>query len=194
MHDFDEMIEKYKKELLEFSKQNPQKCFDERKGAPTEAQPAEKRPQEDEVQEYVIVRPYEDYADFEQRNGSRGTLRVQAFAADRSFPVSGAEVVVEVPLLTGNRELFRGKTNADGIIDNITLPAPDKSLSLDEDNTLEPFALYNISVRHPEYALGEYANVAVFDSVKSVQPAELIPLTQSENMLRSEKNGGEADG
>lgn len=194
MHDFENMIEKYKKELLEFSKQNPQNCCEKQRETVPAVQPAEERAQENEVQEYVVIRPYRDYADFEARNGSQGTLRIQAFAADRSFPVNSAEVVVEVPLLTGSYELFRGKTDADGIVDNIALPAPDKSLSLDEDNTLEPFALYNVTVSHPEYAAGKYANVPVFDSVKSIQPAELVPLTQSENMLRITGDGGEADG
>ena len=194
MHEFDEMIEKYKKELLEFSKQNPQRCCEEQKNTAPAAQPADENPQEDDVQEYITVSPYRDYDDFKLRNGSQGTLRVQAFAADRSFPVSEAEVVAEVQLLTGSRELFRGRTDADGIVDNIALPAPDKSLSLDENNTLEPFALYNITVSHPEYAEGKFSNVPVFDSVKSIQPAELVPLTQSENMARMVKDGGEDDG
>ena len=194
MHDFDDMIERYCKELIDFSKQAPVHTEEKSDAVPTAAQSAEGTPQEDEVQEYVVLRPYRDAEDFEARNGSRGTLRVQVFAADRSFPVSGAEVTVEVPFLTGSRELFRGRTDRDGIIDGISLPAPDKNLSLDEDNTKEPFALYNVRVSHPDYAVGDYSNVPVFDSVKSIQPVELVPLTQSGNEPSETEFGGDGIG
>ena len=194
MHDFDNMIERYCKELIDFSKQSPVHTEEEPAAVPAMAQPAEETPQEDDVQEYVVLRPYRDAEDFEARNGSRGTLRVQVFAADRSFPVSGAEVIVEVPFLSGSRELFRGRTDRDGIADGISLPAPDKNLSLDEDNTKEPFALYNVRVSHPDYAVGEYSNVPVFDSVKSIQPVELVPLTQSGNEPTETEFGGGGNG
>ena len=194
MHDFDDMIERYCKELIDFSKQAPVHTEEKPDASSAMAQPAEGTPQDDEVQEYVVLRPYRDAEDFEARNGSRGTLRVQVFAADRSFPVSGAEVTVEVPFLTGSRELFRGRTDRDGIIDGISLPAPDKNLSLDEDNTKEPFALYNVRVSHPDYAVGDYSNVPVFDSVKSIQPVELVPLTQSGNEPSETEFGGDGIG
>ncbi len=193
MHNFDDMIERYRKELIDFSKQAPLHTREEPDAA-SAAEPADKTPQEDEVQEYVVLRPYRDAEDFEARNGSRGTLKVQVFAADRSFPVSGAEVTVNVPFLTGGRELFRGRTDRDGIVDGISLPAPDKNLSLDEDNTKEPFALYNVRVSHPDYAAGEYSNVPVFDSVKSIQPVGLVPLTQSGSEPSETEFGGDGNG
>lgn len=205
MHDFDNMIERYRKELLEFSKQVPVHNIQE----PVEAVPAmnsaetaqssdtapvEESPQEDDVQEYVVLRPYSDEGDFNARNDSQGTLRVQVFAAGRSFPVSGADVTVEVPFLTGSKELFKGKTDRDGIADGIALPAPSKNLSLDETNTKEPFALYNVRISHPDYAMGEYSNVPVFDSVKSIQPVELVPLTQSGDEPGDTVFGGDGNG
>lgn len=192
MHDFNDMIEKYRHELLEFSKQMPlpqERDFEQVMAK--NVQPTEESPQEDEVKDHIIIKPYSDYEDFVERNGSSGKLRVQVFAADRSFPISGANVTVSVPFLIGSKELFRGKTDADGIIDNITLPAPNKALSLDEGNTLEPFALYNVKVTHPDYADGDYASIPVFDSVKSIQPVELVPLTQSGNEPRETVFGGE---
>lgn len=199
------MIEKYRRELLEFSKQNPVHNEDDREFVSAAAQPAEtcadcnsdmNAPMEKETQyesdvgDEITVRPYTDNSDFEIRNGSQGMLRVQVFAADRSFPISGARVTVDVPFMTGGRELFSGVTDADGIADNIVLPAPDRSLSLDEDNTAEPFALYNVRVTHPNYAAGEYENIAVFDSVKSIQPVRLVPLTQSGNEPQESVFGG----
>lgn len=195
MHNLDDMIEKYRLELLEFSKQNPLHNGDEcREYVSTMAQPTEEKVIAEPVPEStgsmekekqfesnatddIRITPYVNNDDFEMRNGSEGVLRVQVFAADRSFPVSGARVVVDVPFLSGGRELFSGVTDSDGIVDNIVLPAPDKGLSLDENNTAEPYALYKIRVTHPNYVTGEYENVPVFDSVKSIQPVALVPMT-----------------
>lgn len=198
MHNLDDMIEKYRHELMEFSKQNPihnetEEC---REAVSVMAQPIEREDAEfdTDVRDVVVPKPYADNADFEARNSSAGMLRVQVFAADRSFPISGAEVTVTVPFLAGSRDIFTGATDADGILDNISLPAPDKSLSLNEDNTIEPFALYNIKVSHPDFADGEYFNVPVFDSVKSIQPVELVPLTQTGNEPDDIEFGGESYG
>lgn len=209
MHNLEDMIERYRHELLEFSKQNPVHNDEEyREFIPTITQPSKKedrasddvpessQPMEKERQfktnatDDIRITPYANNEDFEMRNGSQGMLRVQVFAADRSFPVSGARVTVEVPFLSGGRELFSGVTDADGIVDNITLPAPSKNLSLDENNTSEPYALYNVRVTHPNYATGEYDNVPVFDSVKSIQPVALVPMTLVGSEPRDTEFGG----
>lgn len=201
MHNLDDMIEKYRQELVEFSRQMPVHNDEYRDFVPTAAVPIQEtnndnevnnnNNDEDEVKDIIEIRPYRDNGDFEARNGSTGSLRVQVFAADRSFPVSNARVRVTVPFLTGSRELFDGRTDADGIVENITLPAPNKSLSLDEDNTSEPFALYNITIDHPNYAESVFSNVPIFDSVKSIQPVELVPLTRLGNEPEQTNFGGE---
>ena len=203
MHNLDDMIEKYRYELMEFSKQNPVHIESEEESQEVVAantqpieqpseQPVEQQADEfdTEVDDYVVLQPYADYADFERRNGSQGKMKVQVFAADRTFPISGARVTVSVPLVTGSREIFSGVADMDGIVDDILLPAPSKSLSLDENNTAEPFALYNLKVSHPDFADGEYANIPVFDSIKSIQPVELVPLTQSGNAPGDTEFGG----
>lgn len=189
MHNLDDMIEKYRHELMEFSKQMPV-GEEEREAVETVATVQPENENEDEVRDIIVVRPYRDNEDFEKRNASSGTLRVQVFAADRSFPVSNARVRVTVPFLTGSKELFDGRTDSDGIVENINLPAPNKNLSLDEDNTTEPFALYNITVDHPDFAESVFSNVPVFDSVKSIQPVELVPLTRLGNQPGQTDFGG----
>ena len=196
MHNLDDMIEKYRQELVEFSRQMPVHNDEYREFVPANTAPIQEannneNNDEDEVNDIIVIRPYRDNEDFEARNGSSGSLRVQVFAADRSFPVSNARVRVTVPFLTGNRELFDGRTDADGIVENIILPAPNKNLSLDEDNTSEPFALYNITIDHPNYAESVFSNVPIFDSVKSIQPVELVPLTRLGNEPEQTEFGGE---
>lgn len=192
MHNLDQMIEKYRQELVEFSKQSPVHIEDEYEDfVPTMASPADNENTEnDEVRDIIVVRPYKDSEDFKSRNTSSGTLRVQVFAAGQSFPIADATVKVTVPFLTGISELFSGKTDNDGIADDIVLPAPNKNLSLNEDNTTEPFALYNITVSHPDYAESAFTNVPIFDSIKSIQPVELVPLTFKGNEPSTNDFGG----
>jgi len=207
MHNLDDMIEKYRYELMEFSKQNPIHNEPEKKTeeependseiyVPVMAQNVQEQADEFDsgVNDFVIIKPYENYEDFKKRNGSQGKLRVQVFGADQSFPIPEARVRVSVSFLTGSRELFDGVTDENGVVDDIVLPAPNKNLSLDEDNTSEPYALYNVTVKHPNFADGVYSNIPIFDSVKSIQPVALVPLTQVGNEPKSTRTGGAANG
>ncbi|MBR6531833.1 MAG: hypothetical protein IKT61_04965 [Clostridia bacterium] len=189
MHTFEDMIEKYRRELLDFSKQNPVHTV------PTEApyrevsaviaQPEvqpEMQPETQVVAPQTVITarvPFRNYDDFINGNPSRGVLRVQVFSADRTFPVSNASVRVFVNLADGEREIFNGVTDMDGVVDNISLPAPDSSLSFDENNTVEPFAVYGLRVNKADYSPAVFDGIPVFDSVKSIQPVELVPLSRS---------------
>lgn len=185
MHNLEDVIEKYRLELLEFSKQNPVHNSDAsgvrdeyRETSAVMAQENIPVAEQPSVSGQLRV-PYQSFEDFQRRNTSSGLLRIQVFSADRSFPITNAAVRVTVALPVEDRELFVGYTDIDGIVDNIRLPAPDSSYSLDENNTIEPYALYNIYVSHPRFAPGEFLNAPVFDSVKSVQPVDLVPLTEN---------------
>ena len=135
MHNFEDIIEKYKRELVEFSKQNPLHMEDdfERESVATFAQqevPVEREAEENEPEAVITGRvPFADYDEFVENNQAQGMLRVQVFAANQSFPVPNATVRVYVQLDDGERELFSGITDVDGIVDNIALPAPDSSVS-----------------------------------------------------------------
>lgn len=210
----EDMIEKYRRELMEFAQQNYEHngeadiAFDEASGAVTDfsepaipvvAQPQSAPPQMTQqpvtspqpmVDPLLRVprtpvpvpapRKYKNYEDFLSRNPSSGFLKVQVSAADESFPISNALVEVVAKLEDGDRTMFTGYTDIDGIVDNIRLPAPNSSFSLEENNTTEPYAVYNITVSHPNFASSQYDNAPVFDSIKSVQPVELVPLTDNQ--------------
>jgi len=107
-------------------------------------------------------------------------LRVQVTSGGRSFPIINAIVKVRIPLDTGDREIFSGYTDINGVVDNIVLPAPDSSISLDENNsTVPPFAVYEVTVTHPNFAKSEFFNVPVFANIKAIQPARMVPLTET---------------
>ena len=184
MHNFEDIIEKYKRELVEFSKQLPiHNPIEEeyRESVSTAAQP-----QQEEARSYradepeTVITPavsFTDYNDFLAKNPSQGVLRVQVFAADRSFPIPGAAVRVFVRLNDGERELFSGATDENGVADGIQLPAPDSSLSFDENSTVAPYAVYSLRVNRANYVPASFDGIPVFDSVKSIQPVELVPLS-----------------
>lgn len=183
MHNLEDMIEKYRQELVEFSKQMPQESAETVTSEKSEtAVPvmASALPFVSNVGGDSETEMYKDYDEFEQKNKSQGSMRVQVTAGGRSFPIINAIVEIRVPLETGDREIFSGYTDINGIVDNINLPAPDSRISLDEDNTtVAPYAVYEVTVTHPEFAKSEFFNVPVFSGTKSIQPVRLVPLTKT---------------
>lgn len=186
MHNFEEIIEKYKRELIEFSKQIPvhtQEPYEEENVAVFAQQqiPVEREAEDNEPEAVITGRvPFADYDEFIANNQAQGKLRVQVFSANQSFPVPNATVRIYVQLDDGERELFSGISDVDGVADNIPLPAPDNSISFDENSTVAPYAVYKVRVERQGYAPALFEGVPIFDSVKSIQPVELIPLSDSD--------------
>ncbi len=175
MNNFEDIIEKYRRELVEISKQSSVHT-PEPQAVPTLATVSEI--QEPEPQAVIAARiPFADYDEFLAGNTARGILRVQVFSADQAFPVPNASVRVFVRLSNGERELFSGTSDVDGIADNIRLPAPDSSVSFNENSTIEPYAVYGLRVSRPGFSSAVFEGIPVFDSVKSIQPVELVPLS-----------------
>lgn len=203
MNNFEDQIEKYRQELLEFSKNNPiihiqpshepdiavtsaepenmpeaVETLAQNVEAEPEIEPEPIRLSQPEKSEIASYETYDSYEDFIEKNGSRGTLKVQV-TAGQTIPISNAKVDVSVVLKNGERNLVTEYTDIDGIVDNISLPAPPVALSLNEENTTVPFSVYTIKISHPDYAPAEYKNAPIFESVKSIQPVTLVPLTEN---------------
>lgn len=183
MHDLEKMIEKYRQELVEFSMQSPPADEAVFKGERSEnVAPAMANALNfmSDVGASEETETYKNYEDFENKNPSKGSMRVQVTSGGRSFPIINAIVKVRIPLDTGDREIFSGYTDINGVVDNIVLPAPDSSISLDENNsTVPPFAVYEVTVTHPNFAKSEFFNVPVFANIKAIQPARMVPLTET---------------
>ena len=90
-----------------------------------------------------------------------GSLQVYATIAGQSAPLSGVTVTVSDE---GGNQLARVTTGEDGAAPEIALSAPDKALSLDEENTTaRPYGVYLLSAVCPGWQSREIAGVQVFD-------------------------------
>lgn len=192
MDEFENIIEKYMNELKAFSQQNPQQIkskdmpeakavFAEVADAPAPEQniatPVQAEAAVEPTEQPVVI--YKDYNDFLKSNQQKGVLKFQVYAANQAFPVVNARVTVYLKLSDGNREMFDGLTDINGIIDDIVLPAPDKSLSQSPDSSSRPYASYNATVEHPDFSNVSFLNIPIFSGIKSIQGVEMIPMTES---------------
>ncbi len=113
--------------------------------------------------------------EFVSANPAKGLLKIQAFIGMQGKPVMDVDISVTKEFSDGEREFFRGKTNGDGMIDNITLPAPERGNSQIPGSN-NPYATYKITAAHPSYLASEFLSVPVFAGVKSIQPIVLRSL------------------
>ncbi|MBR2957994.1 MAG: hypothetical protein IKC20_07070 [Clostridia bacterium] len=121
---------------------------------------------------------YNNVDEFTSTNKKNGKLRVQAYASQQVFPIQNARVTVEKEFRNG-RELFNESyTDIDGIAQNIVLPAKDKRLSLTASGEI-PYTTYRVTVSHPQFETLVFDRVPIFDSIESMQPAAMVPKTDS---------------
>lgn len=186
MDDIENIINKYRQELLDFSSQYADKDSElvsvisgtQSLNEADETFTQVNKSSTDQVSAQILPEEKED-ADTEN-----GFLRIQVFAGNQFFPVSGATVKVFSSASDNeNRSVqYDGITDINGVADNITLPTPPFSLSQTPQNSsIRPFAYYNVTVEHPQYVKISFINVPIFPDTKSIQNVQLVPLTETEN-------------
>lgn len=114
---------------------------------------------------------------FLDENTESGSLKVETYAADRSFGVGSARVMVFLELPDGNVAVFDGLTDNDGATESITLPAPPREISQQPqsgDNPKLPYSTYSIYVEHPDFVRSVFTNVPIFSGVESIQPVRML--------------------
>lgn len=119
-------------------------------------------------------------------NTGMGRLRVRVTSAGGNLPVYGAAVTVSEYMDGGEGELlFSLRTDAGGLTEIVTLPAPPASESM-QPGAARPYALYNIDVSYPGYYPVEEVAVPVFDRITAVQPVNLLPLSEEDRIAGAE--------
>ena len=115
---------------------------------------------------------------------STGTLIVSVYTAGGAIPVEGALVTIRGGQQESSGVLSILYTDQSGNTPRITLPAPPASES-EAPGTEKPYATYNIEVDKENYYPRSFINVPVFSGTTSIQPVNLVPLTEyNQDMLR----------
>ena len=130
------------------------------------------KPESDELTQGV-EREYGSFEEFERENPARGMLRIQAFAAQQAFPVVNAKIEVEKEFEDGTHTFAEAYTDINGVVENITLPTKDKSLSQAPGGVI-PYTTYTVKVTHPHFAPTVFCEVPIFDGIESLQPVAMV--------------------
>lgn len=109
-----------------------------------------------------------------------GYIVVRVSTANGAIPISGAHVVIRGGDVNNSGVIYSLYTSSSGLTEKTALPAPSKSFS-EQPGTERPYSSYNIDVFAEGYRDSFYANVPVFDTITSVQPANMIPKTENES-------------
>ena len=111
-----------------------------------------------------------------QNKMGEGYLVVRVSTASGAIPLSGAQVTVRGGE-ESNSDYYRSfYSGVSGLTPKIALPAPLRSLSENPSNGgIKPYSLYSIDVFSDGYVDLSFVNVPVFDTITSVQPANMIP-------------------
>lgn len=104
-----------------------------------------------------------------------GYLIVKVSTARGAIPLENASVYIRGAQESNSGVIFSQTTNNAGLTRKTALPAPSRTLSESPGNT-GVFALYDIDIFKEGYGDLHFVNVAVFDSITSIQPAIMIPL------------------
>ena len=111
------------------------------------------------------------YSEFLQKNPSEGKVKIQASRAHKALPTAGVEIVVAQQFRDQRVLFFRGKTDPDGLIDSIILPAPPRRDSL-APSQAQHSARYQVLARCPGF-LPESHEVEVFAGITSILPVSM---------------------
>ena len=114
-----------------------------------------------------------------------GFLEVAVRTANGALPVEGARVSV-YNYTEGQNGNGRGSliysvlTDTDGKAPRLSLTAKSKALSM-SPGSKSPYTAYTVNVEHEGYYSNQYINVPIFQGVTSLQPVELLPVTEYGN-------------
>ncbi len=113
-------------------------------------------------------------SEFKPQADGTGNLLGVVTTVDRLYPVANARVTVFTGDWRDMNVIDSDFTDQSGKTKVFTLPTPQKQLSLESDNTIQPYALYNMMVSAEGYLDNIHLNIPVFSGVTSVQGSNLM--------------------
>lgn len=111
----------------------------------------------------------EDPNTFLEKSDRNGFLKVETFLRNRSAPVSNVHLLIS-NLLDGQEILYADRfTDAVGIAENISLPAPPNDTSLFPNHPF-PYATYVVRAQRAGFQTPPPVLVQIFENVTSILP------------------------
>ena len=104
-----------------------------------------------------------------------GILRIQAFGARQSSPIEGVLVTV-----SGNGFTAQRITDETGTAADLSIEAPSCALSLQEDNTIRPYAVVDLTAAKAGYRTVRIQGVQIFAGQVTLAQPEMIPETEED--------------
>ena len=113
------------------------------------------------------------YNDFIKVNPDLGVLKIEAFTANEGIPIPDTDIVIYKDIGEYNVVFFKGKTDSNGMIDNLYLPAPKKSDSMSLEIPL--YTVYEMNAFHIGYETIKKYSIGMFGDVKVIQYVKMMP-------------------
>ena len=104
-----------------------------------------------------------------------GILRIQAFAARQSAPMEGVAIT-----LTGDGFTVHRITDTAGNAGDYPIPTPACALSLDENNTAQPYAVCSLTASKSGYRTVRIQGIQIFPGQVTLAQPEMIPATEDD--------------
>lgn len=112
------------------------------------------------------------YRSFINDNPVSGYLKIRAYSASGAIPVRGLKITVSTEYEGNTIIFFDGFTDASGVIEKITLPAP----RLNSDNMDIPSrTTYDISATYPPNLVDLKYQVNIYEDVFVIQNINIVP-------------------
>ena len=106
---------------------------------------------------------------------STGYITVHAYSSFAQLPVK--DVAISITASDGTA-IAMALTDRNGQIRPITIPVPDREISLAPNPNEKPFTNVNLYARARGFEQAEYENLQVFSGTVTNQNIELIPLSE----------------
>lgn len=109
------------------------------------------------------------------QNTTTGNLIGIVTAIRGLYPINNAKVTIFTGNYNGNMQIIDSDlTDNSGRTKTFNLPTPELALSLDENNTVLPYSIYNMLIEADGYIKNIHLNIPVFSNVTSLQQSNLI--------------------
>ena len=106
-----------------------------------------------------------------------GNIRIKTYMADEALPVSGTLVKI-YGTDEYNRDIkYSLITDSNGITEEISLPAPNKSYSTSPGAKECPYSVYTVELVKDGFYPKRIDNVPIFSDTTALLPIEMVPLS-----------------